>query len=391
MHKVGERIGPYEIVAPIGTGGMAEVYRAIDHNLEREVALKLLGQELSLDPQFRARFVREYRLAAALHHPNIVPIYDAGELADQLYIAMPIVGDANLIEIIKREGPLGLTRTVEITTQVASALEAAHAQGIVHRDVKPANILIAQQGNPVRDHAYLVDFGLTRTVESNTLLTRTGVFLGTPAYMAPEVLRARPIDGRADQYALACTVYQMLTGSAPFVRGNQAALITAHLYDVPPTLNSIRPDLPRSVSNVLERALAKDPDQRYPSMTAFAEALGSAAAEPETDHWRTAALAGAGALAAANPPRVDHEAGTKLISSTGRAGVRFANGRYVASGRGDRRRGRGGARLRSSGLPRRRTKAHRRRSCRRQSHHQPRLDGICDDPASYSRWIGNSI
>ena len=166
MHDVGERIGPYEIVAQIGYGGMAEVYRAADHNLGREVALKLLAREISEDATFQKRFVREYRLAAAIHHPNIVPIYDAGEWEGQLFIAMPIVGDGNLAELIKSDGTLPLGRTIDIASQVASALDAAHAQGIVHRDIKPANILIEQQGHPPHDQVYIVDFGLTLSVDT---------------------------------------------------------------------------------------------------------------------------------------------------------------------------------------------------------------------------------
>lgn len=297
MHEIGERIGPYEIVASIGFGGMAEVYRATDHNLGREVALKLLAREISGEPTFRKRFVREYRLAAALRHQNIVPIYDAGEWEGQLYIAMPIVGEANLAELIKRDGTLPLERAVEITKQVASALDAAHAEGLVHRDIKPANILIEHHGQPPRDHVYIVDFGLTLAVDSSTRMTRTGAFLGTVAYMAPELLLARGIDGRADQYALACTVYQMLSGAPPFVRDNEAALITAQMYDQPPSLTATRPDLPRATGDVLARALAKEPADRYSSTAAFAEALASAAASD-----RREAIAVASPLARTTTP-----------------------------------------------------------------------------------------
>jgi serine/threonine protein kinase len=281
MHEVGERIGPYEILAPIGYGGMAEVYRATDHNLGREVALKLLAHEISQDATFQKRFRREYLLAAALDHPNIVPIYDAGEWEGQFFIAMPIVGDANVAELIKRDGTFPLSRTVAITSQIASALDAAHAQGIVHRDIKPANILLEQQGRPARDHVYIVDFGLTLSVDSTTRLTRTGAYMGTLAFMAPELLLGNPIDGRADQYALACTVHQMLSGSVPFVRDNEAALITAQLHDAPPPLNTTRPDLPRGVGDVVARALSKEPSDRYPRTVDFADALAAAAAAGE--------------------------------------------------------------------------------------------------------------
>ena len=306
MHEIGERIGPYEIVSPIGYGGMAEVYRATDHNLGREVALKLLARQISEDATFRARFVREYRLAAAMHHQNIIPIYDAGEWEGLLYIAMPIVGGTNLAELIKAEGSLPLGRAIAITSQVASALDAAHAQGIVHRDIKPANILVEEHGFPARDHVYIVDFGLTLAIDSTTRMTRTGAFMGTLAYMAPELLLAKSIDGRADQYALACTVYQMLTGTAPFVRDNEAALITAHLYDPPPSLSALRPDLPRAVSDVLTKAMAKEPTARYGSAVAFADALASAASEEHT-----AALPALTRAAGPTAPVVAHEGVTR--------------------------------------------------------------------------------
>ena len=311
MHEPGERIGPYEIVSSIGYGGMAEVYRATDHNLDREVALKLLAREISGDATFRARFVREYRLAAAMRHENIVPIYDAGDWEGQLYIAMPIVGDANLADLIKRDGSLPLDRTVGITSQVAAALDVAHAEGLVHRDIKPANILIEQHGQPPRDHVYIVDFGLTLSVDATSRMTRTGAYMGTLAYMAPELLLARGIDGRADQYALACTVYQMLSGTPPFVRDNEAALITAHMYDTPPSLIATRPDLPRAIGDVLARALSKEPADRYPTTVAFANSLAAAAAAGEQN---TAPLASQQtARAAARPAAlpISHEGITR--------------------------------------------------------------------------------
>ena len=312
MHEPGERIGPYEIVSSIGYGGMAEVYRATDHKLDREVALKLLAREISEDATFRARFVREYRLAAALRHQNIVPIYDAGDWEGQLYIAMPIVGDATLAELIKREGTLPLDRTVAITNQVAAALDVAHAEGLVHRDIKPANLLIEQHGQPPRDHVYIVDFGLTLSVDATSRMTRTGAYMGTLAYMAPELLLARGIDGRADQYALACTVYQALSGTPPFVRDNEAALITAHMYDSPPSLVAIRPDLPRAVGDVLARALSKEPADRYPSAVAFANALAAAAAGKLVENHPTAQPTVRAAALPSRPP-MEHEGVTRRV------------------------------------------------------------------------------
>jgi hypothetical protein len=331
MHEPGERIGSYEIVSSLGFGGMAEVYRATDHNLDREVALKLLALEISEDPVFRARFVREYRVAAALRHENIVPIFDAGDWQGQLYIAMPIVGEANLGDLIKRHGSIPLDRAVAITRQVASALDAAHAQGLVHRDIKPANILIAQLGQPPRDHVYIVDFGLTLSVDASTRMTRTGAYLGTLTYMAPELLLARGIDGRADQYALACTVYQMLTGMPPFVRDNEAALITAHLQHPPPSLVAARPDLPRAVGDVLARALAKEPADRYSTMGAFSAALTAAAdGVPDAAHFVLEPAAGRAAPPAAFSAPVRDEGVTRRIFYSGAPPRRRPRGAPVA-------------------------------------------------------------
>jgi serine/threonine-protein kinase len=326
VHEIGERIGPYELVAEIGYGGMAEIFRAIDHNLNREVALKLLAREISEDPVFRRRFVREYQLAAGLRHDHIVPIYDAGEWQGQLYIAMPIVEGGNLGEIIKREGTLPLERVVTIAGQVASALDAAHAQGIVHRDIKPANILLRHHAETGRDHAYIVDFGLTLAMDS-TRLTRTGSYMGTLAFMAPELLLARGIDGRADQYALAATVYQTLSGSPPFVRDNEAALITAQIQDSPPSLVATRPDLPRAVSDVVARALAKEPADRYPSAGAFATAFASAAAQVDAAPAAFSAPAAVTLPAATVPPAAKTERpaaeqpATVAVPRAGREGV----------------------------------------------------------------------
>ncbi|MEA2678094.1 MAG: hypothetical protein QOJ81_2235 [Chloroflexota bacterium] len=258
---------------------MGQVFRAHDERLDREVAIKILSPALSDDESFRQRFQRESRVAAAFHHPNIVPVFDAGEWEGQLYIAMMLVQGPNLAAVIARDAPMALRRVVGIVSQVASALDAAHSAGTVHRDVKPANILLLERpaaGRP--EHAYLVDFGLTRSTSAMTQMTRVGSFVGTLDYVAPEQLQGDQIDGRADQYALACTAYQMLAGAPPFKRESEVALISAHLYTPPPMLSAVRHDLPESVSWVLTRAMAKEPEARFRTTEEFADALSQAAA-----------------------------------------------------------------------------------------------------------------
>ena len=278
MARIGDRIASYELTAVIASGAMGTVYRANDSRLGREVALKLLAPNLSRDPMFRARFERESRVTAGLRHPNIVPVFEAGEWLDQLYIAMQLIDGPSLASIIARRRHLPTKQVVSIVSQLAGALDAAHVRGIVHRDVKPGNVLLLEDARGEgSDHAYLVDFGVTRSVDSADSMTRTGVFMGTLSYIAPEQLAAGHVDGRADQYALASTAFEMLSSTPPFVRDNQAALMWAHLNAPAPTLSSVRPDLPSGLTPVLQRAMAKDPDERYASSGAFASALSAAA------------------------------------------------------------------------------------------------------------------
>src|SRR3954453_1014117 len=276
MTAVGDLIGSYRVTGIIGRGAMSTVYSAHDERLNRYVALKLLSAEYGLDFIFRARFEREYRLTALLSHPNIVPVYDAGEWQDQLYIVQKLIEGPNLATVIQHESPLSLARTVSIVTQVADALDEAHEHRVVHRDVKPANILLDEPTASGAEHVYLADFGLTLGMEG-THLTRTGSFMGTLAYAAPEQLGSGPIDGRADQYALASTTFQMLTGQPPFRRDNEFALINAHLFDKPPALSALRPDLPHRVGDVIAKALSKKPEDRFATTGDFADALVHAA------------------------------------------------------------------------------------------------------------------
>jgi Protein kinase domain len=274
---VGSQIAGYQIEEQIGQGGMAVVYRATDHSLNRVVALKILAPELARDAAFRERFIREMRAAAAVDHPHIVPVFDAGEASGALFIAMLYAGGRDVRSLISTEIPLPAARVAGIVDQVASALDAAHSRGLIHRDVKPANMLLAQSGGDGRpDHVYLSDFGLSKQSFSSASLTLTGQFLGTLDYMAPEQVEGSPIDGRADLYGLACACYEMFTGTPPFRRDHNFAAIWAQLSAPAPSLLTPRPDLNPAIDQVIRKALAKSPDERYATCGDFASALREA-------------------------------------------------------------------------------------------------------------------
>jgi predicted Ser/Thr protein kinase len=276
---VGATFGGYAIESVLGRGGMGTVFLATHERLGRRVALKVIAPELAEDEEFRARFLRESQLAASLDHPNVIPIYDADEVDGALYLAMRYVNGPSLQNLIRERGTLSLVETLRIAEQIGGALDAAHAAGLVHRDVKPANILLAESVG----HAYLCDFGLAKRTTSREL-TRTGFFLGTVDYSAPEQIEGRPLDGRADLYSLGCLLFHCLAGRPPFVRDTEIAVLNAHLHDPPPALSSVRSDLPRALDGVLENAMAKDPDDRYATGAALAAELGKAIAgeEPAT-------------------------------------------------------------------------------------------------------------
>ena len=274
---IGSQVAGYQIVEQIGRGGMAVVYRAFDSRLDRSVALKILAPELARDAAFRQRFLREMRSAAAVDHPHIVPVFDAGDAEGHLYIAMRYVSGLDMRTLLDRERTLPAVRTAHIVTQVASALDEAHSHGLVHRDVKPGNMLlgrVAGSGQP--DHVYLSDFGLSKQSLSQVSITSTGEFLGTLDYMAPEQIESRQVDGRADQYSLACTAYEMLAGEPPFRREQGLAVMWAQLSTPAPPLTAKRPDLPPAVDEVMAKALAKTPADRYRACGDFAEALRAA-------------------------------------------------------------------------------------------------------------------
>jgi serine/threonine protein kinase len=269
----GTEIAGYQIESLLGRGGMAVVFKARDLRLDRPVALKVLAPELARSPQFRDRFLRESRLAASLDHPNIVPVYEAGEAAGLLFIAMRLVGGGDLTALLQDEGPLSPDETVAILSQVAAALDAAHAAGLVHRDVKPDNILLVPgAGAQHQVHAYLSDFGLTKRVTSLSGVTTHGEFVATMDYAAPEQIGSRPIDARTDVYGLGCVAYRCLTGTVPLVRDDEAALLWAHLVQRPPPMSTHRSEL-APLDAVVARALEKNPDDRYATCGQFVDAL----------------------------------------------------------------------------------------------------------------------
>ena len=298
----GTRVAGYRVEAPLGAGGMAVVYRARDERLGRPVALKVLAPGLAADAEFRRRFTAESRAAAAVDHPHIIPVYEAGAAGLTLFIAMRLVTGGDLRGVLAREGPLAPERTAGFLSPVASALDAAHAAGLVHRDVKPGNVLVdADPGRP--EHVYLSDFGISKGAASSAGLTGTGQYLGTPDYTSPEQARGLAVDGRTDQYALACLAWHLLTGVLPFERDDSMAVLYAHLYESPPPLAALRPGLPAAAGPVLGRALAKEPGERYASCGEFSEALREALALPP---YRPAgpAFAPSGPAAAGHPGTV---------------------------------------------------------------------------------------
>jgi YVTN family beta-propeller protein len=270
-------VAGYRIESVLGRGGMSVVYLAEHVALRRKVAFKVIAPELARDPRFRERFVRESQIAASLEDPNVIPIYEAGEADGVLFIAMRYVRGTDLKQLIQAEGPLPTDRGVAVISQVARALDAAHRAGLVHRDVKPANVLIVPPAEPGEaEHVYLSDFGLTKRAESQSGITGTGQFIGTIDYMAPEQIEGKTVDGRADVYSLGCVLFECLTGEPPYRKGSDVALMWAHVQEPPPAPSSRRPDLPRSLDAVVVRAMAKAPDQRYRSAGELARAAQEA-------------------------------------------------------------------------------------------------------------------
>jgi len=284
LPMVGDEFAGYMLRAVVGRGGMSVVYQAENPRLGSMVALKVLAAEIATDDVFRARFLEESRIAASLNHPNVIPIYDMGPCDDLLYIAMRYVAGTDLRAMLKKHSPLPPGDAIFLTGQAARALDAAHRKGLVHRDVKPGNLLIehGQDGDP--DHVYLSDFGITKYMLSRSGLTKTGEFLGTIDYVAPEQIQETPVDGRADEYSLGCVLYECLTGRVPFPKERDAAIIWAHVEEMPPPPSTLNPELPAAVDDVFARVMAKRPEDRYASCREFVDAarasLGISGTQP---------------------------------------------------------------------------------------------------------------
>jgi N-acetylneuraminic acid mutarotase len=300
----GSEFAGYRIEGMLDRGGMGVVYKASDADLDRTVALKIIAPEHTQNPDAVTRFKSEARLAASLEHPNIVPIHRGGEYHGVLYLAMRFVPGTNLRQVVDR-GQLSMDQIRRVITSVAGALDAAHDRGLVHRDVKPANILISGEGD--HEHVYLTDFGLTKRLGSAGSLTRTGAWVGTPDYVAPEQIQAAPVDGRADIYSLGCVLYEMLTGSVAFPKDNDMAKLWAHVTDPPPAPSLERPHLIKAFDDVVARATAKDPRERYTKASDLAAAVDRAADEQRSQFRPGGGEMAAAARAPAPPPVSEHD------------------------------------------------------------------------------------
>ncbi|MGQ9850353.1 MAG: protein kinase domain-containing protein [Aggregatilineaceae bacterium] len=273
---ISKTLGHYQIVGKLGKGGMATVYRARQLNMQRDVAIKVMSADLAADPEFVARFEREAHVIARLEHPRILPVHDFGHEGELFYLVMRLVEGESLYYRLKR-GPLPLKTAARYLTQIAEALDYAHAEGVIHRDLKPNNILIDQW-----DNLYLMDFGLAKIMAATQSLTQTGVVLGTPAYMAPELWRGEPIDARTDIYALGVILYEMVLGHTPFESDTPFTLMYKHINDPPPSPRETMPDLPVEVEQVILKALAKNKDERFQSAGDLARAFSEVVRVAET-------------------------------------------------------------------------------------------------------------
>jgi hypothetical protein len=277
----------YLIERRLGVGGMGAVYAARHPRLPRRVALKVLGEHLGTDPEFRARFEREAEMAARVDHPNVVSVYDRGVEGDQPWIAMQYVDGVDVHQLIKR-GVLTAGRAVVIVSEAAKGLDNAHRRGLLHRDVKPANILVAEDSDD-GDHVLVTDFGIARAADQTSGLTNAGSIAATLPFASPEQIAGRELDHRSDVYSLGCTLYVMLTGALPFPRDSQIAVMHAHLTDPPPLVTSERPALPSELDDVIAKAMAKDPEHRYRSCRELAAAARAALLTSGGEHGADAA------------------------------------------------------------------------------------------------------
>ena len=306
---VGEELAGYRLRSVLGRGGMSVVFQAENPRLGSVVALKVLAPELAANDVFRTRFIQESRIAASLNHPNVIPIYDTGPCGELLYIAMRYVAGADLRAVLKAHERISPDQALSLVGQAGRALDAAHRHGLVHRDVKPANILIEPGADDDPDHVYLADFGITKNALSRSGLTETGQFVGTIDYIAPEQIQGKSVDGRADIYSLGCVLYECLTGQVPFLKDLDAAVIWAHVEELPKAPSAVRSELPKAIDAVIAKALAKDPDDRYQTSRELIGAARGAletatqspatASEPSTGSGAHTVLSG---LSAQRPP-----------------------------------------------------------------------------------------
>jgi serine/threonine protein kinase len=307
----GDEFAGYRVERRLGRGGMGVLYLAVEPGLERRVALKLIAPEAASDEVFARRFAEESRIAASIEHPNVVPIYAAGEEAGVPFIAMRYVAGADLARRLTREGRLSPQVAVDLIAQIGNGLDAIHAAGLIHRDVKPANVLLS--GDDGGDHAYITDFGVARNVATESGLTQTGRFVGTLDYVAPEQISGGAIDARVDVYALGCLLFKLLTGEVPFPKEGDAARLYAHLNDPPPAPSLYVPEVSMALDDVVIRAMSKSPDDRYPSAGDLGRAAQAALrGEPPATPERTVAT---GAAATRTAETISTKVGETRASS----------------------------------------------------------------------------
>ena len=324
--QAGAIVAGYRLERKVGGGGMGVVWLARDLTLERPVALKLIRADIAADPGFRERFAREARLAASLDHAHVLPVYEAGEADGELYLAMRFVEGHDLATLIATERRLEPGRAARLLAQVAVALDAAHAAGLVHRDVKPANILIATQDGA--EHAYLSDFGLTIQVSDSARLTKAGLFIGTVSYAAPEQLRGERVDARTDVYALGCVLYQCLTGEVPYPRDSDSAALLAHLSDPVPRPSEHAGAAAGAYDAIVARALAKAPEDRFQSAGELGRVAVTAACESLLGHT----LVDDAVPSTSSSPPLMRARGVRLVPMTAALVVATLAGIAVAAG-----------------------------------------------------------
>ncbi|HLY26417.1 MAG TPA: serine/threonine-protein kinase, partial [Aggregatilineales bacterium] len=278
---IGQRVGQYEIIALLGKGGMAVVYRARQSSIGRDVAIKVIKPDLAETEEFEKRFQREAEAIASLSHPFILKVFDYGQQGDQVYLVTELLKGGSLADAIRKE-PLSPESAGRTLDQIASALDYAHERGIIHRDLKPANVLLDEKGN-----AHLTDFGIAKILSENNTLTQSGAAIGTPAYMSPEQWQGTALDARADVYALGVVLFEMLTGKLPFQADTAYSMMHLHVNEPIPSIRQVRPDLPAAVETIINKALAKNREERFASAGELAAAYHAALLDKSVPLART--------------------------------------------------------------------------------------------------------